>query len=674
MAVPVAAVTVAGSAPSRSARNPSKGGLHMESAFSRILRRPMVSAALTIVVGVALGLVTFAYRYLSFSGFANDHFVHLTMAQQITMGDLPVRDYVERGMPLMSAVSALAQVALGPGLLSELALVAVAFATAAVVLYIVAARLAGSVLLGAIAASTTVLVYPASYSYPKLLVYALTFIAALLYAARPSTVRLAVVALSVVIAFLFRHDHGAFVAAGATVMLLVLHGPARAGLVSVGRFMVLCALWVSPYLVWVEVYDSVPLYAADGLEFFRREAERSSFFGPPTVGVDRNQPLFTRVDVPAPVVNVRWRGDLSEAAVAEGERRHQLVRLEEVGPQTWQYELRVWSSSALEALVRDPAAADTHGIDRDRYRVSGDDSGPLEALWTRLPRPAAGLRIEENSVAALFYLSWAVPILALGALVIARDAPPWVRALTIMAASVQLAMNVTMLRDPLALRIRDVVAPLPIALAFLVSNAWAVRSQRLRWTIQSAAALLLATTVAAAAGVGEVGDRLKETGLLDGWQGVQDRRAELAAEFGPPRQRMGRVRETYIGPVDYVAACTPPTSRVLAMTFVPEVLFYAGRGYAGGQVAMTPGYWVSDRHATLMLDRLSREDVPFVILDDETEAEMTQQYPRVMQRVRAAYHEVAQFPLSGQKKLLLLGERSREPRRSFGDNHLPCYA
>jgi hypothetical protein len=666
MAMPVAAVTVARSSPT-TARQAWRSG--------RARSGPMVSVAATVVVALALGLATFAYRYLSFSGFANDHFVHLTMAQQITMGDLPVRDYVERGMPLMAGVSALAQTALGPGLLSELTLVAAAFAAAAVFLYIVAARLAGSVLAGLIAASATVLVYPASYSHPKLLVYALTFVAALVYAVRPSTARLALVALTVVIAFLFRHDHGGFVAAGAAVMLLALHGPARAGLVSVGRLAALCALWASPYLVWVEIHDSVPLYAADGLEFFRREAERSSFFGPPAFGVDRDRPLFTHVDVPAPIVNVRWRADLPEAAIAERERQHQLVRQEEVGPQTWQYELRVWSSSALAALVRDPAAADTHGIDRERYRVSGDDSGPLDALWARLPRPGAGLRIEENAVAALFYLSWAVPVLALGALFIARDVPPWVRALTIMAAVVQLAMNVTMLRDPLALRIRDVVAPLPIALAFLVSGAWTDRHQRpVRWTLKSASALLLATTVAAAAGVGAVGDRLNETGALAGWQGIQDRRAELAAEFGPPRHRTGRVRETYLPLVDYVAACTPPASRVLAMTFVPEVLFYAGRGYAGGQVAMTPGYWVSDRHATLMLDRLSREDVPFVILDDETEAEMTQQYPRVMQRVRAAYHEIAEFPLSGSKKLVLLGEYGRAPVRSFGADSLPCYA
>ena len=45
-----------------------------------------------------------------------------------------------------------------------------------------------------------------------------------------------------------------------------------------------------------------------------------------------------------------------------------------------------------------------------------------------------------------------------------------------------------------------------------------------------------------------------------------------------------------------------------------------------------------------------------------------------MQRVRATYHEVAEFPLSGQKKLVLLGQHGREPVRSFGADNLPCYA
>src|SRR5688500_20178312 len=44
------------------------------------------------------------------------------------------RDYAERGLPLMSAVSAMAQAALGSGLLAEVQLIAAAFAAAAILI------------------------------------------------------------------------------------------------------------------------------------------------------------------------------------------------------------------------------------------------------------------------------------------------------------------------------------------------------------------------------------------------------------------------------------------------------------------------------------------------------------------------------------------------------------
>jgi len=88
--------------------------------------------------------LTFAYRYLSFTDFSNDHFVHLSVAQQITMGDLPVRDFVERGLPLMPLISAAGQVLFGEGLRSELWVIAIAYGAAAALTYVVAMQMSGS--------------------------------------------------------------------------------------------------------------------------------------------------------------------------------------------------------------------------------------------------------------------------------------------------------------------------------------------------------------------------------------------------------------------------------------------------------------------------------------------------------------------------------------------------
>src|SRR4026208_121556 len=86
---------------------------------------------------VALALLTIAFRYLSFTDFSNDHFVHLSVAQQITMGALPVRDFAERGLPFVPLISAAAQVRLGEGLRSELWVIAIAYGSAAALTFLV---------------------------------------------------------------------------------------------------------------------------------------------------------------------------------------------------------------------------------------------------------------------------------------------------------------------------------------------------------------------------------------------------------------------------------------------------------------------------------------------------------------------------------------------------------
>ena len=82
-----------------------------------------MARSIQALAALVVAALTFAYRYLSFERFANDHFVHLSRAQQVLMGALPVRDYSEYQAPLAVMASAWAQVTFGPRLLSELWLV-----------------------------------------------------------------------------------------------------------------------------------------------------------------------------------------------------------------------------------------------------------------------------------------------------------------------------------------------------------------------------------------------------------------------------------------------------------------------------------------------------------------------------------------------------------------------
>src|SRR5688572_8911418 len=159
----------------------------------------------------ALFLAAAFFRFMTLSaGFANDHFLHLVSAQQMLFGEWPTRDFLDPGLPLMYATSALAQVLLGTTLFAEAVLVVVAFALAAVLTALAVRDLTGSRALGLLAAVLEIAIVPRAYGYPKLLLYAAAFFLVQRYVTRPTRGRLLALAATVVTAFLFRHDHGIY--------------------------------------------------------------------------------------------------------------------------------------------------------------------------------------------------------------------------------------------------------------------------------------------------------------------------------------------------------------------------------------------------------------------------------------------------------------------------------
>ena len=615
----------------------------------------MSSRARQIAGAVALGVVVFAFRYLSFEEFPNDHFVHLSEGQQMLLGALPVRDFVERGIPLMAALSALGQMLFGEGLRSELIVIAAAYGLTASLTVFLCVWLSRSAFVGTLAALVPVLAYPISYSYPKLLATAIGFAAAMGYSRQPSLVRLLLASASIAFAFLLRHDLGAFVGLGVVALLAVHHGVSRTWIVETSRAAAVALLLVSPYLIWVQVYQGVGDYVRQAVAFSQREAQRASWFQAPRFTVDSTRPFVSRMGS-GPVVNVRWQPDASEARIASGERQHGLIRLELNSPQSWRYMLTGWSRGDLEALVRDPLIADTHGIDRSAFALQVPAPAGFRALLVHVYGPGEGLHLAANSVAALVYSLWLLPVAALIAVVVTwKRSPIESRAFVTMAIVVQLAMNLSMLRDPLDTRARDVLVPAALLLAYLAGLVWLRPGIAQRSLV--VAALLAA--LASAASLGSAWDMLGRTQLADGVSGLRDRARTIRRRFAPPDQRTGPRSAVYQPVVEYIARCTAPGARLLTLTFAPELFFYSGRGFAGGQVSLSPGYFVTDEDATLLLSRVAREDVPLVILDSQTEREMIDGYPRIGAHVTQHYREVQRFPITDEKSFVVLAHTER---------------
>ena len=232
---------------------------------------------------VALFLLTAIFRFGHLAGgFPNDHFLFLAGAQQILQGDWPTRDFLDPGFPLMYGAAALAQLLLGQTLFAEAVLVSLAFALAAVLTALAVKELTGSRVLAVLAAVLEVAIVPRTYGYPKLLVYAAAFFLLQRFVTRPTTARLFALAVCIVVAFLFRHDHGVYLGV-AGVLAAWLAGPPMPWAARLRRSALLVGsvvLLATPYVLYVQINGGVWAYLQTGLEFRAAELRRQELAWP----------------------------------------------------------------------------------------------------------------------------------------------------------------------------------------------------------------------------------------------------------------------------------------------------------------------------------------------------------------------------------------------------------
>jgi hypothetical protein len=249
------------------------------------MSRPRISVRWLLFV--AAFVVTAGFRYLLLGrGFPNDHFIFITGGWQMQFGEWPTRDWVDAGSPLMSFSSALAQAVFGPTLLAEAILVAGAFGLAAACTSAAVLELTGSVSLAVAASVLEVAVVPRTYGYPKMLVYAVTFLCFVRYVKRPDRIRLATMGASIAVAFLFRHDHGIFLAVGGALTALLVSDP-TGGTTPARRVAELTAVTfvlVLPYLAFVQVNGGLWSYVRTGIRFSQQEVGADWHVWPAVLG------------------------------------------------------------------------------------------------------------------------------------------------------------------------------------------------------------------------------------------------------------------------------------------------------------------------------------------------------------------------------------------------------
>jgi hypothetical protein len=228
------------------------------------------------VAAVFLVVLVASLRFLALTGFPDDHYVHLAGAQQMLHGAWPSRDFVDLGAPLTYSLSAAAQAIFGQGQLTEAVFMALAFALGAVLTLRAGVALTGSVALGLAGALIQVLIFPRTYSYPKMVLYAAAAVATLWYANAPSRTRIVVLAALIAIAGLVRHDHGAYVGIACLVAVALSPLPSDrfSGGASVAQLCGAVLVFILPYLIYLVTVDSIVLHLQRAAAFAALEVPR----------------------------------------------------------------------------------------------------------------------------------------------------------------------------------------------------------------------------------------------------------------------------------------------------------------------------------------------------------------------------------------------------------------
>jgi len=233
-------------------------------------------------IGVAVIVFAFTWFFRfndpngGFAGLTDDHFYYLLRGWQILYGELPYRDFVDAGAPLYFYVSAAVQLLFGRGTLSELAFSTTLIALAAALTFWLAARASGSIALGIGGALFQILLLPRFYNYPKLLVYTAAIPILWSFLDRPGWRPILWLAVVSVLGFLFRHDHGAFVAIVTAAMLLFatrLRWAARLRYALVYGALSLALL--SPYLLFIQLNGGLGAYRRQAREWVEEERART---------------------------------------------------------------------------------------------------------------------------------------------------------------------------------------------------------------------------------------------------------------------------------------------------------------------------------------------------------------------------------------------------------------
>ena len=241
----------------------------------------MAATVAAVIVFVLVWLLRFNDPGGSFAGLTDDHFFYLIRGWQILFGDLPVRDFVDHGAPLYYYIGAAVQTIGGRGTLSEIAFSSAMLALSAALICWLCGRASGWIVLGLVGALFFVCLDPRYYNYPKFLSYAAAIPLLWRFADAPGDRTRLWLAVVTVIAFLFRHDHGVFIAASLAALLLLMRDLSWGQrLKHFAVYGALTAVMLAPYLLFIQANGGIGTYFQQASAWAARDRDRAPVVWP----------------------------------------------------------------------------------------------------------------------------------------------------------------------------------------------------------------------------------------------------------------------------------------------------------------------------------------------------------------------------------------------------------
>ena len=327
---------------------------------------PRSSAATGAAAIAAVFLLAFAVRWLTLGSLSGDDHWSLWTAATFLKGDVPFRDFVDVGDPLYWGMSALAQWAVGYRAIGEVLLGATLVAAAIALAFHLASMASGSrrvalaLTVGVILLMTTTKLY----SYPKIFIYPLAIWLGWRYIDRPTLIRVFALACGVVVAFGYRHDHGAYAGVGAAAAVLLAHRTegVRGMAVAALRGAACTLLLLSPYLVAVQLHEGVFNYFSERMAIasqLDRAGRRTIWFAPDPSA----PPGLVQVDPPTPVrIQIDWKGDTAPETRTALERQYSLTKGVDPRAGLYEYHLTNLTPANQLALASDARVAAQQGL------------------------------------------------------------------------------------------------------------------------------------------------------------------------------------------------------------------------------------------------------------------------------------------------------------------------